>query len=137
MNAWAGVPQDDGLLTGTQQKLVESAKEHLRGEQVLAVFSGQTFISPVFLPVVSALLFVFGVKPRAVIVTDASVITFQESIWLQSKIARVVSRHRRGSVPIKLTRLGLKVGDEPKVFAMIGSFEAMKQAALVGSVAAA
>jgi hypothetical protein len=133
MNAWAGVPQDDGLLTGTQQKLVESAKEHLRGEQVLAVFQGQTFISPVFLPVVSALLFVFGARPRTVIVTDASVITLQESIWLQSKVSHLVSRHRRGSVPMKLTRLGLKVGDDAKIFAMIGSFQAMKQAAVVGS----
>jgi hypothetical protein len=83
--------------------------------------------------VVSALLFVFGARPRTVIVTDASVITLQESIWLQSKVSHLVSRHRRGSVPMKLTRLGLKVGDDAKIFAMIGSFQAMKQAAVVGS----
>lgn len=53
-------------------RLVENAREHLGGEDVLAVFRGQTLVSPVMLPLVGSVLGMAVAKPRAVIVTNVA-----------------------------------------------------------------
>lgn len=136
MNALTNAPTPGGP-TRTERRLLDGAKEHLGDEQVLAVVRGQTLVSPIILPLIGPLLFLFNVKPRTVIVTDKSVVTVQESIWMQSSVVRLVSRYHCGSVLIQLTRLGLKIGDDKRIFAMRGSLPAMKQAAVLGSCAGA
>ena len=121
---------DEGLLALTERKLVENAAEHLGGEPASAVFRGQTVVSPALLPIIGPL---FMARPRSVIVTDRSVVTVQESIWFQSRVVRLVSSYKRGSVPLRLSRLGLKVADDPTIFATIGTFPAMRRVATVGS----
>jgi hypothetical protein len=133
MEDWTSAPP----FSGTELKLVESVKEYLEDERVLAVVRGQTFVSPVVLPLIGPLLLIFLVRPRSVIVTDQSLITVEESIFLQSKVTRLVSRYRSGAVPVRLSRLGLKIGTDRKVFAMLGSFPAMRRAATLGSSAGA
>jgi hypothetical protein len=113
--------------------LLENAREHLGDEHVLVVLRGQTHLSPVLLPVVAPLLLFFLVKPRSVIVTDRSIITVQESMWQESRVTRVVSRYRCGEIPIRRTRLGLKIGDDPTVFAMPGSLSALDDTVSAGS----
>lgn len=134
---WSPGLAPSGDFTGTERKLVDSLKEHLGDERVLTVVRGQTFVSPVVLPLISPLLFIFLVRPRTVIVTDKSLITVEESIWLQSKVTRLVSRYGSGAVPVRLSRLGLKIGPDRKIFAMLGSFPAMRKAATLGSSGAA
>jgi hypothetical protein len=90
----------------------------------------------VLVPLIAPLLF-FLVKPRTLIVTDKSVITVQESVWLESRVTRLVSRHPRGSVRIRRTRLGVKVGDEPTIFATPASLGAMSQTVAIASRAVA
>ena len=108
-----------------ERMLLESARTHLGDERVGAVLRGQTHVSPLVLPLVAPLLLFFLVKSRSVIVTDRSIITVQESIWLQSKVTRVVSQYPCGEVSIRRTRLGLKIGDDPTVYAMPGSLSAL------------
>jgi len=121
---------DDDLLGLTERKLIDDAAEYLGGDRVHAVFRGQTVVSPAVVPIIGPL---FLGRPRSVIVTDTTVVTVQESIWFQSRVVRLVSKYRRGSVPLELTRLGLKVADDAKIFAMLGTFPAMRRVATVGS----
>ena len=114
-----------------ERKLVEKAKEHLGDEEVLRVFRGQTFLSPVFVPLVGPMLFM--VKPRTVMVTERSVITLQQSRWSQSTVVGVVSRHDCGSVPVEVTRWGLRIDGEDKIFASLGTLEDMKEVARMAS----
>jgi hypothetical protein len=137
VDGWAEISADSGRGQGLEHKLVESARAHLGDERVLAVLRGQTQVSPVLLPLLAPLLFFFLVKPRTVIVTDKSIITVQESIWQQSKVARVVSRYPCGTVPLRRTRLGLKIGEDATVFAMPASLSALDETVLIGSRAAA
>ena len=136
MDGLAEISAGDGPGQRLERKLVESAREHLGDERVLSVLRGQTHISPVLLPLIAPLLFFFLVKPRTVIVTDKSILTVQENIWVQSRVARVVSRYPCGTVPIRRTRLGLKVGDDATVFAMPGSLSALNETVAVGARAA-
>jgi hypothetical protein len=133
MDAWTTASPTRGMRTRTEEKLLAGLREHLRDEQVLAVVRGQTFISPLILPLIAPLLFLFVVKPRTVIITDKSVLTVEESMWVQSKVVRVVSQYPSGSVQVRFSHLGLTVGDDAKVFAMPGSLPAMRQAALMGA----
>ena len=114
-----------------ERKLVEKAQEHLGDEEVLRVFRGQTFLSPVFVPLVGPMLYM--VKPRTVMVTERSVITLQQSRWSQSTVVGVVSRHARGSVPVEVTRWGLRIGAEDKIFALLGTLDDMKEVARLAS----
>ena len=100
---------------------------------MLAVFRGQTLISPAIVPVVGPIVSLFMAKPRSVIVTETSVITVQESMWFEARAVRLVSRYRRGSVQLQLSRFGLKVGEDRRIFASLGAFPAMKRAVLLGS----
>ena len=99
-----------------EHKLIHGAEEHLRGEEVLTVFRGQTGLSPIFVPLVSPLL--YFPKPRTVLVTDNTVITVQQGFWSQSTIAGLVSRHECGTVPVQVTRWGLQIADEPTIYAL-------------------
>lgn len=123
------VPSDKRIRI--ERKLVEKAKEHLGDEEVLRVFRGQTVLSPVFVPLVGAMLFM--VKPRTVMVTERSVITLQQSRWSQSTVVGVVSRHDCGSVPVEVTRWGLRIDGEDKIFASLATLEDMKEVARVAS----
>jgi hypothetical protein len=125
---------DDGLLALTERKLVEEAAEYLGEESVRAVFRGQTTVSPAIVPIIGPL---FAARPRSVIVTERLLVTVQESIWFQSRVLRLISRYRRGSVPLQLTRLSLRLGDDRKIFAMLGAFPAMRRVATIGSQAPA
>ena len=127
------VPSDKRIRI--ERKLIEKAREHLGDEQVLRVFRGQTFLSPVFVPLIGPLLFM--VKPRTVMVTERSVITLQQSRWSQSTVAGVVSRHQCGSVPVEVTRWGLKIGDEDTIFASLSTLEDMREVARLASGGAA
>jgi hypothetical protein len=129
-------PKEDAMQTGAPTtsnrvvfRLVENARKHLDGEDVLAVFRGQTRVSPVMFPLVGSILGVSVAKPRSVIVTKTSLVTVQTSLWSQSRVVRLVSRHRCGSVPVNLTRWGLKIDDEDAIFALLSTFPAMKQVA--------
>src|SRR5438270_9720309 len=133
MDGWADASANGGRLNQIEDKLIESARKHLGDERVVVLLRGQTHISPVLLPLLAPLLFFFLVKPRTVIITETSVVTVQESVFLQSRVARVVSHHPRGSVPIRRTRLGLKVGEDATVFAMPGSLGALGRTVDVGS----
>jgi hypothetical protein len=99
-----------------EHKLIDDAEEHLRGEEVLALFRGQTAVSPVLIPLVSSLL--FFPRPRTVMVTNNTVLTLQQRYWSQSTIARLVSRHECGTVPVQVTRWGLQIGEEPMIYAL-------------------
>jgi hypothetical protein len=129
----ARVPSDKRIRI--ERKLIEKAREHLGDEEVLRVFRGQTFLSPVFVPLIGPLLFM--VKPRAVMVTERSVITLQQSRWSQSTVVHVVSRHDCGSVPVAVTRWGLSIDGEDKIFASLGTLDDMKEVARLASGAAA
>lgn len=133
MDGWIEISAEGGRGQTLERKLVENAREHLGDERVRAVFRGQTHVSPVVLPLLAPVVFFFLVKPRTVIVTDKSVITVQESSWLQSKVTRVVSRYPCGTVPIRRTRLGLKVADDATVFAMPGSLGVLDDTIAMGS----
>ena len=134
MDPLSAAPTDEGLLALTDRRLVEAAAQHLDDEPVTAVFRGQTVVSPSLVPIIGPL---FLARPRSVIVTAGSVVTVQESIWFQSRIVRFISRYRRGSVSLRMTRFALKVGDDPKIFAMLGTFPAMRRVAALGSQTAA
>jgi hypothetical protein len=134
MDSLTGALTDNGPLALTERKLVEDAAEYVGEQPVRVVFRGQTILSPALLPIIGPL---FMARPRSVIVTDRSVITVQESIWFQSRVLRVISSYRRGSVSLGVTRFALKVGDDPKIFAMLGGFPAMRRVAVIGSQAAA
>jgi hypothetical protein len=126
MDAWISPLSTVAPFSGPELKLIESVGEYLEDEPVVAVVRGQTFVSPLVLPIIGPLLFVFLVNPRSVIVTDKSLITVQESIWFQSKVTRLISRYRKGAVPVSRTRLGLKIGEDRRIFAMLGSLPAMR-----------
>jgi hypothetical protein len=100
-----------------ERKLGDNSREHLGNEEVLTVFRGQTRVSPLVLPLIGPLL-VGLVKPRAVLVTGRTVLTVEQSRWSQSTVGSVVSRYDRGSVPIEVTRWGLRIGDDEKIFAL-------------------
>ena len=117
----------------SERKLVESAAEHVGDARVLTVFRGQTLVSPAIVPLIGPIVSAFVAKPRSVIVTDRSVITVQESLWFQAQVVRVVSTYPCGSAPMRLTRFGLKIGDDERIFARLGSFAAMKRVANFGS----
>lgn len=123
----------EGFTREVERKLLESASKHIGDEKALVVFRGQTFVSPIALPLIGSLLFVWIAKPRTVIVTEKSLITVQESIWSESKVVRLVSRYRRGSVPVELSRLGLRIAQDKRIFSMIGSLPEMRRAAELGS----
>lgn len=123
------VPSDKRIRI--ERKLVEKAKEHLGDEEVLRVFRGQTFLSPVFLPLVGPLL--FTVKLRTVMVTKRSVITLQQSRWSQSTVVGVVSHHDCGAVPVEVTRWGLKIDGDEKIFAALSTLDDMREVARVAS----
>jgi hypothetical protein len=106
-------------------KLLHAARPHLRGEEVLAMFRGHTGVSPLMLPLLGSILF----KPRAVIVTESSVVTLQQSVWSQSTVVRLVSRYACGSVPVDVGRWGMKIGNDDKVFASLGDLEDMQEVA--------
>ncbi len=127
------VPSDKRIRI--ERKLVEKAREYLGGEEVLRVFRGQTLVSPVFVPLIGPLL--FRVKPRAVMVTERSVITFQQSRWSQSTIVGLVSRHELGSVPIELSRWSMKIDGEEKIYAALSTLEDMSAVARLASAAEA
>jgi hypothetical protein len=133
VDSWIEISAGGEHQQGLEQKLLSSATEHLGDERVLAVFRGQTHVSPLLLPLLAPLLFFFWVKPRTVIVTDKSIITLQESVWLQSKVAGKVSRYPCGGVPIRRTRLGLKIGDDATVFAMFSSLGVLEEMVAIGS----
>jgi hypothetical protein len=111
--------------TRIQRRLLENSRDHLGDEEALAVFRGQTSVSPLILPLIGPLLFKL-VNPRAVIVTDRSVVTVQQTPWSQSTVRGLVSRYDR-SVPIELTRWGLKIGDDDKIFALPSTFPDMRE----------
>lgn len=123
------VPSDKRIRI--ERKLVERAREQLGGEEVLRVFRGQTVVSPVLLPLLGPLLYM--VKPRAVMVTERSVITLQQSRWSQSTVAGVVSRHDCGSVPIEVTRWGLRIDGEEKIYASLSTLDDMRELARLAS----
>lgn len=123
------VPSDKRIRI--ERKLVQKAREHLGDEEVLRVFRGQTSVSPVFVPLVGPLL--FTVKPRTVIVTERSVITLQQSRWSQSTVAGVVSHHDCGSVPVEVTRWGLRINGDEKIFAALSTLEDMKEVGRLAS----
>ncbi len=111
-----------------ESRLVDNARKHLGDEEVLAVFRGQTSVSPIVLPVVGSLLFML-VKPRTVIVTDKSVVTVQGGAWSQSSVVGLVSRHVCGSVQVAVTRWGLQIGDDDKIFALPTTLGEMQEVA--------
>ena len=127
------VPSDKRIRI--ERKLIEKAREHLGGEEILRVFRGQTCVSPVFLPLVGPLLFM--VKPRTVMVTEHSVITLQQSRWSQSTVVGMVSRHDCGSVPVEVTRWGLRIAGEEKIYASLSTLEDMREVARLASGGAA
>jgi hypothetical protein len=133
MDEWLNISADAPRGRKLERMLLESAREHLGDAPVRVVLRGQTHVSPLVLPLVAPVLLFFLVKARSVIVTDRSIITVQESIWLQAKVTRVVSQYPRGGVAIRRTRLGLKVGNDPTVYAMPGSLGALKDTASAGS----
>jgi hypothetical protein len=118
-----------------ERKLVERAREYLGDEAVLRVFRGQTLVSPVFVPLIGPLL--FSVKPRTVMVTERSVITLQQSRFSQSTIVGLVSKHECGSVPVEVSRWGLKIDGEEKIYASLSTLEDMKAVARLASTSAA
>jgi hypothetical protein len=125
----ARVPSDKRIRI--ERKLVEKAREYLGDEEVLRIFRGQTLVSPVFVPLVGPLL--FRVKPRAVMVTERSVATFAQSRWSQSTIIGLVSSYELGSVPVEVTRWGLKIGGEEKIYAALSTLEDMSAVARLAS----
>jgi hypothetical protein len=118
-----------------ERKLMEKAQALLGGEQVLGIFRGQTSVSPVWVPLIGPLFFM--VKPRAVIVTERSVITVQQSRFSQSTVVGVVSRHQCGSVSVEVSRWGLRIDGDEKVFGSLSTLEDMREVARIASGEAA
>ena len=115
--------------------LVDGAAEHLEGEPVLALFRGQTVISPIFVPIISSLTVV--AKPRAVLVTRTWLVTVQQSLVSQSTVARVVSRHPRRSAAVTLARWSLQIADDPRIYALPSTLAAMRDVARSSATARA
>ncbi len=111
-----------------ERRIIQNSRHHLGDEQVRTVFRGQTFVSPVVVPLIGQVLFKL-VKPRTVIVTDRSVVTVQQSSWSQSTIVGLVSRHECGSVAIECSRWGLKIGNDDKIFALLSTLPDMQETA--------
>jgi hypothetical protein len=70
-------------------------------------------------------------------VTEHSVITLQQSRWSQSTVVGMVSRHDRGSVPVEVTRWGLRIAGEEKIYASLSTLEDMREVARLASGGAA
>jgi hypothetical protein len=113
--------------TRIEQKLFDGAREHLQGELPLATFRGQTVVSPILLPLIGPLLVI--AKPRVVIVTDRSIVTLQQSRWSESTTRDLVSRHERGTVAVTVSRWGLRIGEDPTIFASATTLDAMRAVA--------
>jgi hypothetical protein len=117
-----------------EHKLFDSAREYLSEEPALAAFRGQTAVSPIFVPLIGPLLVI--AKPRVVMVTMSSIVTLQRSMWSESTVTGVVSRHERGVVPVTVNRWGLKIGEEPTIFASLTTLDAMRTVADLAATAA-
>src|ERR1700710_431285 len=87
-----------------EHKLFDNAHEHLDEEPPLAAFRGQTRVSPVFVPVIGPLLVI--PKPRVVFLPARSIVTLRQSMWSESTVTGVASRHERGAVPVTASRWG-------------------------------
>ena len=109
--------------TTLERKLLESARVFVGDEYVVRIFRGQTLLSPVILPVIGSLPFI--AQPRTVIATEKSIVTVQQSTWSQCAIVRLVSRYARGSVPVYVSDLALKIADDEKVFALLTTLQDM------------
>ena len=112
-------------------KLMDAARPHLGGETVLGMFHGHTGVPPIVVPLFGSILF----KPRIVMVTRSFVVTLQQSVWSQSSVVGLVSRHECGSVPIEVGRWGLKIAEDAKVFAALGSMDDMREVARLAGMA--
>jgi hypothetical protein len=119
-----------------ERRYVQDAASHMEGETPQVIFRGNTFMSIwllllllVPLNIVIVLLYLFIARHRAVIVTDRQIHIFQPKglVGGKSMSNEVATLSRPAEV--ELTRWGLKLGDEKKIYAIIGTSESMKQAA--------
>ncbi|MGZ6045900.1 MAG: hypothetical protein ACXWNW_15345 [Isosphaeraceae bacterium] len=120
-----------------ERKILESAAPEMEGQTPRVCFRGQTgfslwfFLLSILVPplAIFLLLFVapFIVRSRAVVVTDRHIYVFHT----KGSTSRIKSKLATLDRPaeVKLTRFGLKVGDERKVYGPPGGSAAMNAAA--------
>lgn len=118
--------------TKVERKYVELATPQMEGETPQVVFRGKTGMSVVLLLVLLiplnvfiALLWVLITRPRLVIVTDRRV-----HIFVPGSVRKPPTKLAMLDRPaqVELTRYGLRLGDQ-KIYALLGEFGGMKQAA--------
>lgn len=119
-----------------EQKYLEKAAPLMEGEIPQAVFRGKTGMSVwlllallVPLNIVILLIWILITRDRLVIVTDRRI-----HILRPGSVRQVPERVATLSRPAEaeLTRFGLKLGEEKKIYATLGTSGAMKEAAALG-----
>jgi hypothetical protein len=113
---------------GVKQALMDGARPEMEeGEEPKAVMLGQTFVSPLVYFLIGPLVFIFMARPRCVAATDRNVYVIEHGFWKQKEFKRILAKHPLGSVPVKLTGLSITIGDEEKVYALLGQFGPMEE----------
>ncbi len=126
------------FLRGMERKLAEATAPQMEGVTARVVFRGTTGMSiwlilVLLVPLNILLLVIVPLtrrQGRAVIVTDRGVHIFHTGGWAGGKIKRKVATLSR-PVEVELTRFGLKLGEERKIYAVGGTSGAMKEAAVL------
>lgn len=113
-----------------EQKYLENAMVHMRGETPKVVFRGKSrmalwwLLVPPWIPI--WLIWAFVTRPRLVVVTDRRVRIFRPgSDRHMSKGIVTLDK----PVEVKLSGSGLKLGHEGRIYALIGTFGSMRAAA--------
>ena len=107
----------------TKAGLVESAKRFLEeGETVREVYLGQTYVTPLIYLLIAPIVFIFMVKPRAVMTTDRNVYVMKRSMWKGKQIDECLFKQPIGEATVETTSLALRVSGGEKLYAMLGGF---------------
>ena len=108
----------------TKAGLIKSAKRFLdEGETVREVYLGQTYVTPLMYLLIAPIVFLFIVKPRAVMTTDRNVYVMKRSMWKSKQIDECLFKKPLDEATIKTSPLALSISGGEKLYAMLGEFD--------------
>jgi hypothetical protein len=117
------------MLEGRKRKIAAQAAPHMEeGEDPRLMMLGQTYVTPWVYLLIAPIVFVFMVKPRAVLATDRNVYVLELGQFKASQVKSVLIKQRLSDADVKATRFSLTVAGE-KAFAMLGQGGPMRQIA--------
>ena len=112
------------MVKRTKRGLIESAKRFLdEGETVREVYLGQTYVTPLMYLLVAPIVFIFMVKPRAVMTTDRNVYVLKRSMWKGKQVDECLLKQPLGEATIETTPLALSISGGEKLYAMLTEFD--------------